>query len=238
MKIFSKNLHKQQQGFTIIELMIALSVLSVLLLMSTVLLIQIGKMYSKGVNMSNVQNSSRNIINDLSSALEFGGTSPMFGEASYAPTLPTAGDPVTVKSICFDTRRYSYIVGEQLSTTPVYHPSDGSTPQTYHVLWQDTMQTNANCFPMDITRPDPGNPPSGVATVDKSGRELVPVRSRLSTLNLQENPGGSGIFTLDVGVIYGDNDLLNGTGTLCNNDAGQEYCASSILDTVVTRRLK
>jgi len=227
-------IRKNQTGFTIIELMIALSVLSVLLIMSTVLLIQIGRIYNKGVNLANIQNTNRNVVHDIGSALEFGAQQPITGSETY---LPSGGDAVTVHSFCLDTTRYSYIIGQQEATSPDYHPSTGA-PQTYHVLWEDTMKTNDNCFPMDITKATPTDPPDGVATKPGSGKELIPLRSRLSVFSVEENPGGSGIYQLDVIVAYGDNDLLNATGTNCNGDVGQEYCATSKLSTVVTRRLR
>jgi prepilin-type N-terminal cleavage/methylation domain-containing protein len=225
---------KNQSGFTIVELMIALSVLSVLLIMSSVLLIQIGRIYSKGVNLANIQNTNRNVVHDIGSALEFGGQQPITGSETY---LPAGGDAVTVNSFCLDTTRYSYVVGQQEAISPDYHPSTGA-PQTYHVLWEDTMKTNDNCFPMDITKQVPTDPPDGVATQPGSGKELIPLRSRLSVFNIGENPGGSGIYQLEVTIAYGDNDLLNAAGTNCNGGIGQEYCATSTLSTVVTRRLR
>ena len=41
---------KDKSGFTILELMIAISILSIILLLSTYVLMGVGKLYSKGVN--------------------------------------------------------------------------------------------------------------------------------------------------------------------------------------------
>ncbi|HET6924574.1 MAG TPA: prepilin-type N-terminal cleavage/methylation domain-containing protein [Candidatus Saccharimonadales bacterium] len=251
----TKHTLKTEQGFTIVELMIALSVLAVLLVMSTVLLIQISKMYNKGVTMSAIQNTDRNIVNDVASALEFGSAAPQFG-ASYANI---GGTPVLVRSLCLDTKRYSYIVGYQVADSP---DTTLAPPQNYHALWEDTMQNAGQCFPLDITATSPTTSldPNGVPTKAGSGQELVPVRSRLTAFSVVQQSDGNGGYIYDVtaNLAYGDNDLLCDSGAvgdcsstatsthltspsgsiLCKGSAGQEYCATSHLSTSVTRRLK
>lgn len=250
-----------EQGFTIVELMIALSVLSVLLIMSTVLLMQISKMYSKGVNMANIQNADRNIVNDISSALEFGDDYGTPGSS----TANIGGTSVTIYSRCFGTTRYSYIIGYQVVNNP---DATQNPPQSYHAMWKDTMANPGQCYPLDITKQ---NIP--VATIDTNGvptqtdasgkattgQELVPIHSRLTALTLAQNSDGNGghIYDITANLAYGDNDLLcnsavagdcNSTvpstqllspgAVLCKGSAGQEYCATSHLTTSVTRRLK
>ena len=234
-------IRKASQGFTIVELMVALTVLSVLLLMSSIVLIHIGGMYSKGVNMAAIQSANRNLMTDIGSALQFSDQTPVFNSATYSG--------VQVHSFCLDTKRYSYILNSQLSDNP-NSPSAPATgnPQAYHAMWEDTMQSNAGCLPLDITQAgDPGNSvPGGVIPpVAGSGRELIPAHSRLSFFCVTGDPScgpgglpGSGIYTITVTIAYGDNDLLDATGTQCKGGTGQEYCATSNFSTVVTRRLK
>ena len=236
--------------------MIALSVLSVLLVMSTVLLLQISRMYSKGVNMANIQNADRNILNDVSSALEFGNAVPTTGSS----TANIGGTPVTIYSLCFDTKRYSYLLGYQVANNP---DATLSPPQTYHAMWEDTMQSSGQCYPLDITQQNvPANTidVNGVASKPNSGQELLPPHSRLSAFGVKPQSDGNGGYIYDVNtdLAFGDNDLLCDEGTagdcaspdpsthltspvgsiLCKGSSGQEYCATSHLATSVTRRLK
>ncbi len=44
-------------------------------------------------------------------------------------------------------------------------------------------------------------------------------------------------INIKVVVVYGDADLLNPAGTGCKGGPGQEYCASSVLETYATKRL-
>lgn len=243
-----------QQGFTIIELMVALSILSVLLVITTVTMIQIGKLYSKGVNAAAVQNAARNIVGDVSGALQFGGSTPYScnvyhppattGSGSSANAAPTCaagfiqksapwGTSVNIYSYCIDTTRYSYSVDLQISENP-------SNGQTYHALWRDIMNNNSSCNPLDLTSQAAGGPADS-ATVAGSGRELVPTHMTLTNFLVQETPTGSGLYALTIGLAYGDHDLQNidASGNVtCGGGPGQEYCGTSVLQTILTRRLK
>src|SRR5665213_3568651 len=98
----SRYRRKSETGFTIVELMIAMTVLSVLLLLASVTLIQIGRLYSKGSNEAETQNTARNIINQVASEIQFGGSAPL-------PSSPTAG------AYCVGSQRYTYQLGQQLA---------------------------------------------------------------------------------------------------------------------------
>ncbi|MDB5184305.1 MAG: hypothetical protein JWN38_113 [Candidatus Saccharibacteria bacterium] len=252
-------------GFTIIELMIALSILSVLLLMVSVVLVQIGKMYSKGTNESSVQSTSRSVISGISSTLQFTGTQPFACSdkpnstdvvTCAANTATVSG--VTIYSYCMGTTRYSYILNHRLASSP-------TTGEVRHVLWQDTMGSDANCYPLDITAASPASCPTAPLPANCSylantGKELIPEGMRLTRFNIGAI-GASSSYGIDVWVAFGADDLLNtvatkdtsppapnctaGAGadskcagyTRCNSGLGQEYCATSQLSTTVTRRL-
>ncbi len=243
-----------QGGFTIIELMIALSVLSVLLVMTTVTLIQIGKLYSKGVNSAAVQNAARNIVGDISGTLQFGGGAPAACTIYLPPAQTSSGttvdgaptcaaDHITkaapwggtldIYSYCIDTTRYSYVIDKQISTQPV----DG---QTYYALWKDTMNNNGSCYALNLTAKSAAGP-SDPSTVPGSGQELVPDNMTLTNFSIQESPAGSGLYEMIIGLAYGDHDLLNidpAGNVSCTGGIGHEYCGVSQLQTILARRLK
>lgn len=68
-----KSIKNQQQGFTIVELLIATLIFSVVLLIVTVGIIQISRVYYKGITESNTQNVTRNIADTISQAIQFNG---------------------------------------------------------------------------------------------------------------------------------------------------------------------
>src|SRR5947209_8682260 len=128
-----------QTGFTIVELMVALSVLSTILIICTAVLIQIGNIYIHGVNTANVQNTTRTIVSDLTATLQFSGFSPdgctSISTTCYSPGPPPPVDPLVHGpfAYCVGDTRYSYILQKELGTD-----SDGV--KTTHVLWRDTIK--------------------------------------------------------------------------------------------------
>jgi prepilin-type N-terminal cleavage/methylation domain-containing protein len=60
-------------AFTIIELMIASTVFSVILLVLTSGLLQVGRLYFKGVTASKTQEATRSIIDEISREIQFSG---------------------------------------------------------------------------------------------------------------------------------------------------------------------
>jgi prepilin-type N-terminal cleavage/methylation domain-containing protein len=236
------NKNSQQAGFTIVELMIALSVLSVLLVMSSVILIQIGNLYSKGVNASKIQDATRSVTADLTGTLEFSGQAPAGGCGTPSPkttcyTQVTPGE-VPVYSYCIGKVRYSYILGHKLSDSP---RNDDTYHESYHVLWRDTMKTTDKCPPLKLL--DPGAPNDSQSSGD--GYEMVPHNVRLTRFKVEQTPAASGIYNIDVWMAYGDDDLVNTQGdsgaqpghSTCSGDRGTQYCAVSEISTSATRRL-
>lgn len=203
-----------QQGFTIVELMIATTILSVILVMVSVVMIGIGSLYIKGINQSKVQGSVRSIIDEVSQQLETSKHGPLTGpDTSYGP--------VVVKTYCVGITRYSYVIGHQIG--------DG----VRHVLWRDRVDP-ATCPPgpnlVTSTIPSPG------------GIELIAPGSRLTAFpNDPSTPlDVTSPYEIVVGVAYGETDLLTATSGLdvrCNNTNSRQFCAAAHLETTVLQRL-
>lgn len=209
---------KSQKGFTIIELMIATSVMSVMLVIISILMTNIGSLYSKAISQSHVQNDIRNITDDLAIHIKFSGT-----DVKRA----TSPDGKT-KRLCFGTTRYTYIEGVRIGT-------DATDSQ--HVLWRDLIPSAKTCA-------DPTNgwlntaDPSSVLNDGKEGTEMVSPRTRVTKLTIT---GDTSPYFIDLRLAVGEDDQLfvNGSGdTLCiGNQSGHQYCATADLKTTVIRRL-
>jgi len=94
-----------QAGFTLIELMIATLVFSVVLLTVTIGIIQISRVYYKGLNEIDVQNTSRTIMDSVTQGIQFSG-----GTVTDTPT-PAIG---ALRTFCIGNQQYSYRLGYQL----------------------------------------------------------------------------------------------------------------------------
>lgn len=136
------SLRHAQCGFTIVELMIATSVFSVILLISTVALIQVNRYYQKGVTSNNTQETTRNVLEDMSGAAEFATADPQ-------GPFPLGGGR---QAYCIDNIRYTFILNSQVSDTinPAKH-------QNYHALWKDdTGGAGCSASPPNLSIPNPG----------------------------------------------------------------------------------
>lgn len=228
-----------EKGFTIVELMIALSILSALLLLATLVMAQIGRLYTKGVNQASLQNTTRNISDDISSAIEFSGFAP------------TTGSFNGYRSICIGNVRYSYQLNRKLGTDNSVTPA----VLTRHVLWRDVMSSSTgNCVPLNLGAVTPGvmAGSGALSSVSGSGYEMMPENTRLVTMGY-EQPVCGGVYKIRVYSAYGDSDLV-GTKSVADKDcngqsitvnepfcqtiAGSQFCAISVLTTSVSRRLE
>lgn len=193
-----------EQGFTIIELMIATAVLSTILVIVTAVMINIGRLYYKGLSQARVQSSVRTIADDITQHLE------LTDKSRTLNTSIIGGRTVSV--YCIGNTRYSFITGVRMGTQGFSH-----------ILWRDEL--GATCAPANLTQTTPS----------AGGVELVPDRSRLTIFNVSiDSP-----YSIDVGVAYGDDDLLTGTGlaTRCTGGTGGQYCGTAALSTTAVRRL-
>lgn len=245
-----------QQGFTIVELMIATAVLATMLVLVTVVMVNIGKLYYKGINQARVQDDTRSITDQVAQQLQL---------TDQPPT--TAPGPHSTQAYCIGSVRYTYVVGVQLGVPPHQAPNIPPSGSTYsHVLWRDINPTPGSCFidpsdphtvtPVDLTQ----NTPSA------GGTELVPGNSRLTAFCIGTLDVAAGTctpapspFTLTVGIAYGDSDLLcspsvanscnAGAATMtqwanfthgdltCRGQAGDQFCSTAQLNTTVVQRL-
>jgi prepilin-type N-terminal cleavage/methylation domain-containing protein len=97
--MFISRIHtKEQSGFTIVELMIATTVFSVILLLCTYGLIQIGRNYYKGSIVSRTQNVTRAVLDDVTQSITYGASAPSPEAISFTP-----GD---TSEVCIGNKKY------------------------------------------------------------------------------------------------------------------------------------
>lgn len=101
-------LSTNQKGFTIIELLIATAIFSIVLLVIAGSIIQIGRLYYKSLASSRTQEATRSIISDISESIQF---NPGIVVGTNVPFLNNG----TSRGICVGSRLYSYRLGVQQS---------------------------------------------------------------------------------------------------------------------------
>lgn len=96
---------RNQQGFTIVELLIATLVFSVVLLVVTIGIIQITRVYYKGITESNTQNTARTLMDTITQGIQFSG--------GNVTTTSGAG----TKAFCIGNQQFSYKTGTKMTDT-------------------------------------------------------------------------------------------------------------------------
>jgi prepilin-type N-terminal cleavage/methylation domain-containing protein len=229
------------KGFTILELMIATVVFSVLLLGAATMLVQIGRLYYKGVVTSRTQEATRTVTDDIGRSLQFGSNDVVIPAADL--TVNTPAGNVAVKAFCIGSTRYSYIINGQVSSAvEAYEPGDNQEQRVRHGLWRDSKADNA-CTPLNILADNPQLPGN---TGDSEGREMLGEGMRLYKLAPPRKLGDtedSGLVSFSVGIVYGaDDGVIDFTDGLDNPRCfgaalGAQWCAVSALETTVFRRI-
>ena len=109
---------RRQAGFTIVELMIATLVFSVILLILTAGLLRIGYMYYKGLSSTKVQEVARSVMEDVSQSIQFAG-GDVFATSANGST----------QGYCVGSRRYSFVPYQAYSTQSDHKLVSDTVPQ-------------------------------------------------------------------------------------------------------------
>lgn len=92
---------KNKKGFTVIELLIATAVFSVVLLVFVAAFLRVSELFYKGINLSNTQETARNAVQNIANDIQFYGNPPSnFPAQSY---------------FCIGNHRYTYKLGTPYS---------------------------------------------------------------------------------------------------------------------------
>ncbi len=228
-----KKINTTSSGFTIIELMISITVLSVILLMASVIIINVGHLFYKGVSTSRIQDNTRSIADDIAQRLQ------------YTDQVPNTGAGSGYMAYCIGETRFTYVLFKQIVT------------DTPHVLWRDTLPSGtSSCVPAALNVNPPSSDPKGVELITSNAR-LTNFSISLSspyTVNVSLAYGDNDLIcdngqAGDCSYIQGESpwiqSLIAGGGALAakgqitckGQDVGQQFCATSNLSITVSQRL-
>lgn len=202
----------KQAGFTIAELMIAAAVFSIILIIVTFGLIQIGRIYNRGITNSRTQEVARGIMDEVTQSIQFeGGT---INSISHIPS-GTSG-------YCIGTRRVSFRQGRMFT--------EGTGD---HGLMADNVPWN--CGPttgaVDLSQPSP--------VAAWYPQELLLPNMRVSDLTV--TPLSNNLYSVNLKVAYGFDDLLDNptsTNPTCKEGLARQFCTVLSLNTVVQKRVE
>lgn len=219
-----------QTGFTIVELMIATLVFSVVLLIITVGVLHFTNSYYKGVNSSTTQTTAQNAIDTISHALQF-------GSAGSAGT-----DAAPSGLFCAGSRMFLYTLGAEYM---------GATPSsTNWGLYMFPNPHTANCNASDISDFSGGTELLGphmrvadVSVVDSNpaaGLWRISLNIVYGDSDLLCNTGLTGTTKGSCqsnATTYAASDVVKGSDVACKAQIGSQFCSVAALSTVAQQRV-
>lgn len=210
--------HQVNAGFTIIELLVATIVFSMVLLLIAVGVLQFNHAYYSGITQAQTQNTARSILEQISQDIQFSGSQ------ITSPIATGGSDPEY--GFCIGSDRYSFRPGwELVDSGPVVKDH-----QTLHALVKDSPGLCSGMKAQDFTK-----------ALSSSSTELLSKYMRVSKLSVTAVSGARGLYSVDVRVVYGDDDLLTNptaSNAACKVGSGSQFCAVSELSTVVQQRIQ
>lgn len=201
-------MHRQNktQGFTIIELLFAMSFVSVLLIIVLTATLQITRIYNKGITLKQVNQSGAAIGSELQMSLK----------AADAPLSTTAvknGDN-TGGRLCLGT--YSYVWNLKGATTNKYN---GNSDKIGLVKVSDPSR--AMC---DGT---PGVPKAKATELILGSQDTAGVHLELRDFSIEQvaNSGINYVYTITYTVSTDDHSLISADTEACSGSSSDEFCA-------------
>lgn len=197
-----------QAGFTIIELMIATVVFSMILLLCSYGLLSVGRTYYKGVTTTRTQEAARLVIDDIAQSIQFG------SGTVYAPAEAGFG---TAAFYCAGGKRYSYIRDQQVSGG------------RHGLVVDRPTACNGSTGAQDLVNP--------AVSLTSSSQEFIPTGMRLSSLRIVPVGTdlyriSVRVISGDTDLLNAAHD------NCLSVRAGSQYCAMSELTTVVQKRVR
>jgi hypothetical protein len=214
--------------------MISTVVFSLVLLAATAALVQISRMYYRGITSAKTQEVARNVMDEISQSIQFSGQT--IRQPSYPGGVQAVGPEIIATQqgnnadtfyFCIGPKRYSFAVDRMLTPNPT-----AGTKQKRHVLWVD--QPLSGCADSNVAI-DPVDLTSSSLT---DGRELLQENMRITKLSLFQTTDG--LWNIDLSIVYGEDDLLavvNGRQVCEGSSLGVEFCAIAELSSKVYRRI-
>jgi len=223
------------RGFTIIELLIATIVSSIMILSILIVFIQITRYFTKGTTQVNTQKATRQAIDSITQEIQTttGGVE--------LPFQPSIGSPYMI--FCINHRRYSYKVIPSLSSA-----ADLNDWQDRALYVEDDLGSDVGASQTACVNGGGSNTGPKVFNPTARGKDLLGENMLIVSLILKDADGGgkqARLYRVALSVLNAPADAqasriitVNSSSVpLCQGAAvkGSEYCGLSTLDTTIFR---
>lgn len=237
-----KRNNQKQRGFTIIELMIATTIFSLVLMICLAAIMTITRMYYQGTLQARTQNRTREIVDEIADELRYqpgdvvvNDTDPLLGEIENNQGEIGSVDPEALDDYygqyCVGSVRYQYLLGFKTQSDA----QRASGPLDDREARGTLVRSNDCSLSGDLDADEV----AAALINDESVNSMLDENMRLLEFQITPSGGDSGRYTVTVTIAYGDDDLIgyeNGNFACKPDNVARAYCAVSRLEVIVTRR--
>ena len=213
-----------QKGFTIIELLIATSVFSLVLLVALGSFLQIGRLFYKGVSLTSVQNVATQTLNDMAGNLQVA--------TDYTGQQTSGG----YYYFCIDGTRYTYTTHTYNSQQVSSVANSSASPFSY--------SPGSNDFGLLKDSPGGCSAPCGISCGPTGFDKTKPVEmlgDQMRLVNITITTSATNLYNIKLVVAYGADSVLSfSTGpppsaSCLGNSANQAFCSVVSTSTAVVK---
>jgi type II secretory pathway pseudopilin PulG len=223
---------KKEGGFTIAEVSIATSIFAIVLMVGLTIFFAIGKLFYKGVTISQTQEIAQSILQDINGN---------FQNATSPPTL--VSDPSQYSYVCIGKTRYTFNLGYKIDLNNGPAPSHAAPSAGGNFgLLKDTLPSNSSCGAPcnDLGALGACAPPNYRFN---NPTELLGQNMRVDKFDISAGTAPN-IYNISLMLATGDDDVFDystpgnfSTATCKNESRTQEFCSVISVNTSVYQGL-
>ena len=222
-----------QKGFTIIELMIATVIFSIVLLVLTENIISISNDYYQGVVQTQTINATKNIVDTIAQQIKLSTSTDSI--IFSRPILTWTNNPIINPIykfegiLCVGNNEYVFQnQGYVVNGSPVIGNATKNQASGALELYYNSSCPSSNTASWDFSNINPH--PSGAINYTS----LVPQNMRLQKFDITAPvPGFSTLYKIDVEVAYGNDDSFDVSANKCK--PGHYLCAHTEIVSYVSK---
>lgn len=212
---------QRESGFTILEVLIASMVFTVVLMICVQVITRIGQLYFKGVTSAQIQNLTRDLTDEFSQQIQFGSGIPYGIPNPDSISGGTAGD---VLIFCVGDNRYRAIMNRRLGDA-------GVTTVLQRIPYSGACVTTDTGF--------------------VGATELAVKNMRILKLSIIRSTTDPYIWSLNIRLALGEDDQFSysvagstdtpavyGSAICKSGISGSQFCSISELSSSLLRRVK
>jgi prepilin-type N-terminal cleavage/methylation domain-containing protein len=227
-------------GFTIVELMIATVIFSLIMVLCLTGMVQVSRAYYKGITHSRTQEAARLLMDEISQTIKLSGSNISFqNPVSTGPQITEGKTADGSGLFCAGNKLYTYALDRKVVS--------GSSNETIKEIKNAIISEDASC-PDGIVM-TPAQLAKLNSQVSGTQRSILGENMRLTKFSiLKMDPvantkEGADLWKIEISIAYGDRDLIDyvddsgAARVICNPGTGTEFCSIVELSTIVSRRI-